>query len=60
MVTEKTVCARLTRDNIEHALLCLADNGVDADATANVLQALCYILMDVEIEDMLKEDDYEL
>ena len=32
---------------------CLEDNGIEPDETAIVLQALCYILLDIEIENII-------
>lgn len=34
---------------IQAAKMCLADNGIEADETETVLEALCYILLDVDI-----------
>lgn len=51
--------ATLNREKIKKALQCLADNGIDKDECPIVLQALCYILMDTEIEVLLLEEDYE-
>lgn len=34
---------------IQKALMCLANNGIEADETENVLEALGYILLDAEI-----------
>lgn len=48
----------LVQEQVDAALQCLIDNGIDKDESATVLQALCYILMDKEIDDML-EDKYE-
>lgn len=48
----------LLQEQVDAALKCLIDNGIDKDESATVLQALCYILMDKEIDDML-EDKYE-
>ena len=42
---------------IEKALQCLVDNGIESDEAETVLQALGYILMDVELfPDDNKED----
>lgn len=49
----------INREQIKKALQCLADNGIDKDECPTVLQALCYILLDEEIEDLLLEEDYE-
>ena len=50
----------LDKKKIKDALICLHDNGIEADECSPVLQALCYILMDKEIEpllDLLEEED---
>lgn len=47
------------RNKVKKALQCLLDNGIDTDECPTVLQALCYILIDKEIEDILLEEDYE-
>lgn len=39
----------VTKADIEKALKVLADNGIEADETETVLQAVCYALLDVEI-----------
>lgn len=52
------VTAILTREDIQKALQCLADNGIEKGECAVVLQALCYILMDTEIENLLQEEDW--
>lgn len=46
------------RMRIETALQCLRDNGIDKQECPEVLKALCYILCDDEIEDLLEESDY--
>lgn len=46
----------LTTQKIERALTCLQDNGIDKDECPIVLQALCYILLDTEIEEYLPEE----
>ncbi len=43
------VCADLTPKKLEDANKCLADNGIEPDECETVLQALCYILLDLEI-----------
>lgn len=47
---------RLSQSQVDAALQCLIDNGIDKDESGIVLQALCYILMDEEIEEMLPND----
>lgn len=44
-----------TNDVLQKAKRCLRDNGIEEDECATVLQALCYILLDVEIYDEEKE-----
>lgn len=42
----------LSKTKINQAIDCLVDNGIeDEDEAFYVLQALCYILIDEEIED---------
>ena len=43
----------LSESDIDKACLCLRDNGIDEDEIDTVLQALCYILLDTEIEELL-------
>lgn len=59
-VKHQDVTAVLTREHIQKALQCLADNGIEEGECAIVLQALCYILMDIEIEDLLEEEDWDI
>lgn len=40
----------ITKDRIELAQKVLQDNGIEADETFEVLQAVCYVLLDIEIE----------
>lgn len=47
---------KLGKYNIRRAQQCLYDNGIDADETATVLQALGYILLDKELDDLLDWD----
>ena len=47
----------VSKDNLIKAMQCLADNGIEKDECYNVLQALCYTLMDIEIDDYLTEED---
>lgn len=49
----------INRNSIVRAMECLFDNGVDSDECPIVLEALCAILLDANIEELLKEDDYE-
>lgn len=50
----------LTKENIEHAMICLEDNGIDSSETFTVLQALCYILCDAEIEEIVKPETFDI
>ena len=47
MVTLHTT--KISKSQIKKAEKCLADNGVEKDETETVLQALGYILLDVEL-----------
>lgn len=42
---------KLTDDVLQKAKQCLRDNGIEENKCATVLQAICYILLDVEIYD---------
>ena len=53
MVTLHTT--KISKSQIKKAEKCLADNGVEKDETETVLQALGYILLDVEL---YPENDY--
>ncbi len=44
----------LNLEKIMHAEKCLIDNGIEEDEAETVLQALCYILIDEEIEDYME------
>lgn len=39
----------VTKADIEKALKVLTDNGIEADETETVLQAVCYTLLGIEI-----------
>ena len=43
----------LTKFTVEAAMRCLEENGIEPNETATVLQALCYILLDAEIENII-------
>lgn len=45
---------QIDETTVKKALQCLIDNGIDADEAAVVLQALGYILMDVELEPLME------
>ena len=47
------------RISIEKALRCLKDNGIEKSECPVVLQAMCYILYDAEIEDLLEDGDFD-
>ena len=49
----------LDKEKIKNALICLHDNGIEADECSTVLQALCYILIDKEINPLLELLDEE-
>ena len=46
----------ITKENVRRAQLALADNGIELDETATVLQALGYILLDTELDELLDWD----
>ena len=50
---EGFVQTQLTKSKMEAAMRCLEDNGIESDETEVVLQALCYILLDTEIENII-------
>jgi hypothetical protein len=43
----------VTQSKFDAAKKCLADNGIEKDETDTVLQALCYILLDIETEQFM-------
>lgn len=47
MITLHTT--KISKSQIKKAEKCLADNGIEKDETETVLQALGYILLDVEL-----------
>lgn len=50
---EGGICSRkhnISEKQQKDALQCLIDNGIDEDESKTVLQALCYILLDEEID----------
>lgn len=51
--------SRLTPEDFIRCQGCLRDNGIPADETATVLQALCYILLGIETSDLLNWDGAE-
>ena len=55
MILSKNV--NIDEEMIRKAQQCLADNGIEPDETATVLQALGYILLDSELEDLLDWDE---
>lgn len=46
----------MTKEKIEKAIRVLVDNGMDKGEAFVVLQALCYVLMDSEVEDFFKDN----
>lgn len=59
---EEAAChiLQLNKGDFIRCQQCLCDNGVSADETATVLQALCYMLLGVETEDLLDWDGTSL
>ena len=51
----RDIVSALTEKQIEDAKQCLIDNGIDEDEAETVLQALGYILLDVEMYNSLTE-----
>jgi hypothetical protein len=47
------ISTSVTQSKFNAAKRCLADNGIEEDETDTVLQALCYILLDVETEQFM-------
>lgn len=47
---------KITKSICDKAMQCLVDNGVDEDEAPVVLQALGYILLDKELEDLIDWD----
>lgn len=47
----------MNREKLLKAAQVLIDNGIDRDEVFTVLQAIGYVLCDLEIEDYLCEDD---
>ena len=47
IVFEEEIC--ITKENIQRAEQVLMDNGHDLDDAQNILQALGYVLLDVEL-----------
>jgi hypothetical protein len=41
---------KVSKQQFDKALKCLVDNGIEIDEAETVLQALCYILLDTEID----------
>ena len=54
--TSAGIPAELDRNSLNKAMQCLCDNGIEKDECGTVLQALCYILLDTEIEGLIPED----
>lgn len=49
---------RTMKDNLMGAAQVLIDNGMSADDAYIVLQAQCYILLDIDIDDYISQEDY--
>lgn len=50
---------RTMNDKLIEAVQVLIENGMSADDAYVVLQAQCYILLDIEIDDYITDEDYE-
>ena len=46
----------MTKEIFDKAKQCLIDNGIEIDEAEVVLQALCYILLNEEIEQFFEEE----
>lgn len=46
-------------DKLMEAAQVLIENGMSADDAYVALQAQCYILLDIEIDDYLTDEDYK-
>lgn len=50
---------RTMNDKLMEAAQVLIENGMSADDAYVALQAQCYILFDIEIDDYLTDEDYK-
>ena len=50
---------RTINDKLMEAAQVLIENGMSADDADVALQAQCYILLDIEIDDYITDEDYE-
>lgn len=50
---------RTMNDKLMEAAQVLIENGMSADDAYVTLQAQCYILLDIEIDDYLTDEEYE-
>lgn len=50
---------RTMNDKLMEAAQVLIENGMSADDAYVALQAQCYILLDIEIDDYLTDEDYK-
>ena len=50
---------RTMNDKLMEAAQVLIENGMSADDAYVALQAQCYILLDIEIDDYLTDKDYK-
>lgn len=53
--TESVKEYNIDKNTLSKAIQCLADNGIEPDECCTVLQAICYILLGIEIEDYIPE-----
>ena len=49
---------RTMNDKLMEAAQILIENGMSADDACVVLQAQCYILLNIEIDDYISQEDY--
>lgn len=47
------------KDKLIEAAQILVENGIDEDEAFTVLQAMCYVMMDYEIDDVVTDEDEE-
>lgn len=48
--------SKYQKERVDLATKCLIDNGIETDEAETVLEALCYILMDEEIESFFDDE----
>ena len=49
----------IAQDKLVEAAQILVENGIDAGEAFTVLQAMCYVMMDYEIDDVITDEDEE-